>query len=111
METMILSCESNARVLYHEADSLHRNTPGQMRMLDEQPWKDQTRYQSLDYKGWYFRDGEITEDVEGWGVKRGGFWKGTDRLMFYSVDEAGHLSAYHQPEAVGAIVRSWLDEY
>lgn len=109
---MTLLCEpSSVRVGFHETDEVYRNTPGQMRMLDEQPWKGQAQYQSLGYKDWHFSDGEVTTDVEGWGVRRGGVWKGTDRLRFYSVDEAGHLSAYHQPEAIGAILRSWLDEY
>ncbi|KAI8665317.1 hypothetical protein NCS56_00967400 [Fusarium sp. Ph1] len=104
--------ETDIKVLFINGNNdIIINTPGQMRMLDEQPWKGQAQYQSLGYKDWHFSDGEVTTDVEGWGVRRGGFWKGTDRLRFYSVDEAGHLSAYHQPEAIGAILRSWLDEY
>jgi hypothetical protein len=88
-----------------------RNTPGQMSMLDHQPWKGQEEYRSLHYRAWHYRDGEITSDVDGWDVKRGGFWKGNDRLSFFAVDEAGHLSAHHQPEAIGAIVRAWLRHY
>ncbi|OJJ01953.1 hypothetical protein ASPVEDRAFT_83474 [Aspergillus versicolor CBS 583.65] len=86
------------------------NTPGQMRMLDELPWKEQAVYRSLGYENWYFKDGELTSghDGAGYGVRQGGFWKGTARLAFYAVDEAGHFSPSHQPEAIGAVLRSWL---
>ncbi|RGP73086.1 hypothetical protein FLONG3_6401 [Fusarium longipes] len=87
------------------------NTPGQMSMLDNQRWKGQKLYQSLDYKDWYYEDGDIVSNTKIWEAKKGGFWKGNDRLAFYAVDEAGHLSAHHQPEAVGAIVRAWLSNY
>lgn len=79
-----------------------------MRMLDEQPWHGQARYRSQGYQDWYFRKGDITSDVQGWDVKRGGFWKGTERLALYAIDEAGHFAPYHQPEAVGAVLRTWL---
>ncbi|KAJ4258063.1 hypothetical protein NW762_008203 [Fusarium torreyae] len=87
------------------------NTPGQMRMLDEQPWEGQAHYRSLNYTAWHFKDGELTSDVDGWNVKMGGFYKGNARLSFFAVDEAGHLSAHHQPEAIGAVVRAWLRNY
>jgi carboxypeptidase C (cathepsin A) len=77
-------------------------------MLDEQPWHGQARYRSQGYQDWYFRKGDITSDVQGWDVKRGGFWKGTERLALYAIDEAGHFAPYHQPEAVGAVLRAWL---
>ncbi|RKK75578.1 hypothetical protein BFJ69_g7643 [Fusarium oxysporum] len=89
-------------------DDIIINTPGQMRMLDEQPWHGQARYRSQGYQDWYFGKGDITSDVQGWDVKRGGFWKGTDRLAMYAIDEAGHFAPYHQPEAVGAVLRTWL---
>ena len=82
-----------------------------MRMLDEQPWEGQSHYRSLNYKAWHFKDGELTSDVDGWNVKKGGFYKGNARLSFFAVDEAGHLSAHHQPEAMGALVRAWLRNY
>jgi carboxypeptidase C (cathepsin A) len=98
--------------LYHRPVLIFcRNTPGQMSMLDHQPWKGQEEYRSLDYRAWHYRDGEINADVDGWNVKRGGFWKGNEKLSFFAVDDAGHLSAHHQPEAVGAIVRAWLRHY
>ncbi|KAF4974545.1 hypothetical protein FZEAL_8569 [Fusarium zealandicum] len=84
------------------------NTPGQMRMLDEQPWKDQTQYQDLDYEEWRFKDGELTAGTDLENTQRGGFWKGTDRLSLYAVDEAGHFAPRHQPEAIGAVIRRWL---
>ncbi|KAF5022698.1 hypothetical protein F66182_5246 [Fusarium sp. NRRL 66182] len=87
------------------------NTPGQMRMLDEQPWKGQTHYKSLNYKTWYYKNGETTADGQGWSVKRGGFYKGNSRLSFFAVDEAGHLSPRDEPEAIGAVVRGWLRNY
>ncbi|KAF5667142.1 carboxypeptidase Y like A [Fusarium heterosporum] len=87
------------------------NTPGQMSMLDHQPWKGQRHYRNLNYEAWHYKDGEITSNKDGWNVKKGGFWKGTDRLGIFAVDEAGHLSAHHQPEAVGAVVRQWLRNY
>ncbi|GKU06761.1 carboxypeptidase y a [Fusarium langsethiae] len=92
-------------------DDIIINTPGQMSMLDHQPWKGQELYRSLGYNAWYYEDGDLTSDTEGWDAKRGGFWKGNDRLALYAVDEAGHLSPHHQPEAVGAIVRAWLRNY
>ncbi|KAM5343737.1 hypothetical protein ACJ41O_012274 [Fusarium nematophilum] len=103
--------ETDIRVLFINGNNdIIINTPGQMRMLDEQPWHGQAKYRSLGYQEWRFEDGELTTDVEGWKVQRGGFWKGTDRLSFYAVDEAGHLSPHHQPEAIGAVVRAWLRE-
>ena len=87
------------------------NTPGQMSMLDNQPWKGQDTYRNLEYESWHYRSGELTSDSHGWNVKKGGFWKGNDRLALYAVDEAGHLSPHHQPEAIGAVVRSWLRNY
>lgn len=82
-----------------------------MSMLDNQPWKGQKEYRRLEYGNWHYRNGEITSDSHGWNVQKGGFWKGNDRLALYAVDEAGHLSPHHQPEAVGAVVRAWLRNY
>lgn len=79
-----------------------------MRMLNQQRWNGQDNYRELGYESWYYKDGELTSDADGWNVKEGGFWKGNDQLRFYAVDEAGHMSPYHQPEAIGAIVRAWL---
>ncbi|EGU86159.1 hypothetical protein FOQG_14759 [Fusarium oxysporum f. sp. raphani 54005] len=101
--------ETDIRVLFINGNNdIIINTPGQMRMLDEQRWKGQDNYRTLDYKPWHYKDGELTSDAEGWNVKKGGFWKGNDQLSFFAVDEAGHFSAHHQPEAIGAIVRAWL---
>ncbi|KAF4452568.1 Carboxypeptidase Y like protein A [Fusarium austroafricanum] len=101
--------ETDIRVLFINGNNdIIINTPGQMRMLDEQPWKGRDNYRSLGYKAWYYKDGELTSDADGWNVTKGGFWKGNDQLSFFAVDEAGHLSAHHQPEAIGAVVRAWL---
>ncbi|KAI8712240.1 hypothetical protein NCS52_01321700 [Fusarium sp. LHS14.1] len=85
------------------------NTPGQMRLLDAQPWKDQARYRSLRYENWFFKEGKLVSSKEDrWSAQRGGFWKGTDRLQFYAVDEAGHFAPYFQPESISAILGAWL---
>jgi cathepsin A (carboxypeptidase C) len=82
-----------------------------MRMLDEQPWKEQAKYRSLNYEEWRFQDGELVVGDNGVNSRRGGLWKGTDRLRLYTVDEAGHFAPYHQSEAIGAVLRSWLREF
>ncbi|CAG9990018.1 unnamed protein product [Clonostachys byssicola] len=100
--------QTNIKVLFINGNNdIIINTPGQMRMLDEQPWKDQAQYRSLGYKEWYYRDGDLAHHDEK-GVERGGFWKGTDRLQFYAIDEAGHFAPHFQPEPVGAVLRGWL---
>ncbi|KAI3578907.1 Alpha/Beta hydrolase protein [Fusarium oxysporum f. sp. albedinis] len=101
--------ETDIRVLFINGNNdIIINTPGQMRMLNQQRWKGQDNYRELGYETWHYKDGELTSDADGWNVKEGGFWKGNDQLSFYAVDEAGHMSPYHQPEAIGAIVRAWL---
>ncbi|KAG7402764.1 Carboxypeptidase Y-like protein [Fusarium oxysporum f. sp. rapae] len=101
--------KTDIRVLFINGNNdIIINTPGQMRMLDEQRWKGQDNYRTRNYKPWYYKDGELLSDAEGWNVKKGGFWKGNEQLSFFAVNEAGHFSAHHQPEAIGAIVRAWL---
>ncbi|RMZ77601.1 hypothetical protein DV737_g4278, partial [Chaetothyriales sp. CBS 132003] len=85
------------------------NTPGQMRLLDELPWKKQALFRSLAYEDWFFGDGELRgADTDAPGVRKGGRWKGTERLQIFTVDEAGHFAPYFQPESVGAVVRTWF---
>lgn len=82
-----------------------------MRLLDAQPWKGQAQYRSLRYESWYFKQGKLVSlKEEGGGAKRGGFWKGTDRLQLYAVDEAGHFAPYFQPESISAVMGAWLAE-
>ncbi|EKJ69548.1 hypothetical protein FPSE_10259 [Fusarium pseudograminearum CS3096] len=109
--TWILDNTDIAVLFINGNDDIIINTPGQMSMLDNQPWEGQKLYRNLEYNDWYYKNGDLTSDTEGWGAKRGGFWKGNDRLAIYAVDEAGHLSPHHQPEAIGAIVRAWLRNY
>jgi hypothetical protein len=79
-------------------------------MLDELPWKEQAVYRSLGYEDWYYKDGEIASNRNNvdHGVRQGGFWKGTERLAFYAVDGAGHFAPSYQPEAIGAVLRTWF---
>ncbi|KAI8712158.1 Amidohydro-rel domain-containing protein [Fusarium sp. LHS14.1] len=78
------------------------STPGQMRMLDEQPWKRQPQFRNMKYQNWFYKDGELSVD-DGGSSHLGGTWKGDDKLSFYTVDEAGHFSPMNQPEAIGAV--------
>jgi pimeloyl-ACP methyl ester carboxylesterase len=76
-----------------------------MRLLDAQPWKGQARFRSLKYQNWFYTNGKLDQ---GSGGKKGGTWKGDEKLRLYTVDEAGHFSAMNQPEALGAVVADWL---
>ncbi|KAH8893116.1 alpha/beta-hydrolase [Thozetella sp. PMI_491] len=86
------------------------NTPGQIRMLDEQPWKGQAWFRAQVFQDWFYRHGELVMQGESRrsGAIKGGKWKGSKRLSIFTVEEAGHTSPFDQPEAVGAIIRSWL---
>ncbi|RSM07636.1 hypothetical protein CDV31_008529 [Fusarium ambrosium] len=87
------------------------NTPGQMRLFDAQPWKGQAQYRSQRYENWFFKQGKlVSSKEERQDAQRGGFWKGTDRLQFYSVDEAGHFAPYFQPESISAVLGAWLEK-
>lgn len=82
------------------------NTPGQLRLLNEQPWKGQTWFQNQPLQEWYHRKGE----VRGRRGNQGGRWKGSSRLSIFTVDEAGHMAPDDQPEAVEALVGSWISD-
>lgn len=82
-----------------------------MRLLDAQPWKGQARYRSLSYENWFFKDGKlVSPEKDRRGAQRGGFWKGTDRLQLYAVDEAGHFAPYFQPESISVVLGAWLSK-
>lgn len=76
-------------------------------MLDEQPWKGQAGFRARTFEEWFVHDGELTPQRGG--GRLAGTWKGDERLALYTVDEAGHVSPWDQPEAVGAVVRAWMD--
>lgn len=77
-------------------------------MLDEQPWARQAWYRQQAFKDWHYADGEIAREGLADKGKKGGKWKGDNRLSLFLVDEAGHMAPWDQPEAVGAIVRAWI---
>ncbi|KAM5354841.1 hypothetical protein ACJ41O_001487 [Fusarium nematophilum] len=84
------------------------NTPGQMRLLDEQPWKRQAWFRAQRYNEWYFQEGELSPSPDSEKAKLGGIWKGDERLSLFTVDEAGHTCPFDQSQATGTVVRAWL---
>ncbi|CRK06904.1 hypothetical protein BN1723_006557 [Verticillium longisporum] len=101
--------ETNIRVLFINGnEDMIINSPGQIRMLDEQPWARQAWYRQQAFKDWHYADGEIAREGLADKGKKGGKWKGDNRLSLFLVDEAGHMAPWDQPEAVGAIVRAWI---
>lgn len=87
---------------------LNSNTPGQIRMLDEQPWKGQASFRAESFSDWHYQRGNLVSSANNVDKSRGGTFKGNNRLSIYTVDEAGHIAPFDQPEAVGAVVRRWL---
>ncbi|KAH7161837.1 carboxypeptidase Y [Dactylonectria macrodidyma] len=79
------------------------STPGQIRMLNEQPWHGQAWFRAQGLQPWYYQDGEVSSEGS-----IGGEWKGNRRLSLFTVNEAGHMAPYNQPEAVGAILKQWI---
>ncbi|CAG9990808.1 unnamed protein product [Clonostachys byssicola] len=97
---------SDVRVLFFNGNNdIIINTPGQIRLLDAQPWKGQAHFRSLKYQDWFYTNGKLDQGRK---EKKGGTCKGDERLRLYTVDEAGHFSAMNQPEALGAVVADWL---
>ncbi|KAL3297172.1 PRC1-carboxypeptidase y serine-type protease [Colletotrichum asianum] len=84
------------------------NTPGQIRMLDEQPWEGQASFRAESFSDWHYQRGDLVSSAKDVDTSRGGTFKGNGRLSLYTVDEAGHFAPFNQPEAVGAVVRKWL---
>ncbi|KAH7375462.1 carboxypeptidase Y [Plectosphaerella cucumerina] len=99
--------ETDIRVLFINGnEDMTINSPGQIRMLDEQPWKRQAWFRAQTFSGWYFEGGDLAPESSR--AAQGGTQKGDDRLSLYLVDDAGHMAPWDQPEAVGAIVRAWI---
>jgi len=80
---------------------LCRNTPGQIRALDALPWPQQSRYRQQEFKPWYYTDGKGQ-------AKKGGMTKAVEKLLFVSVDNAGHDVPSGQPEAVHDVLLKWM---
>ncbi|EKG15442.1 Peptidase S10 serine carboxypeptidase [Macrophomina phaseolina MS6] len=86
-----------------------RNTPGQLRMLDAQPWAHQIEFQGRPLRNWSYSEGVVDKESS---EERSGQWKGDGRLSIFTVDEAGHMVPHDQSEAVEALVGSWIfDEW
>lgn len=100
-KTLTSECQS-----HKHTDPNCSNTPGQLRLLNEQPWKGQSWFQNQPLQEWYHRKGE----VRGRRGNQGGRWKGSSRLSIFTVDEAGHMAPDDQPEAVEALVGSWISD-
>lgn len=100
-KTLASECQS-----HKYTDPSCSNTPGQLRLLNEQPWKGQTWFQNQPLQEWYHRKGEVC----GRRGNQGGQWKGSSRLSIFTVDEAGHMAPDDQPEAVEALVGSWISD-
>ncbi|KAF9629769.1 Carboxypeptidase Y like protein A [Lasiodiplodia theobromae] len=96
---------TDVRVLFVNGNNdIIVNTPGQLRLLDEQPWKRQAWFRNQRLHEWYHSSGKLNESF---GTK-GGKWKGNYRLSIFTVDEAGHMSPADQPTALEAVVGSWI---
>ncbi|RKK83902.1 hypothetical protein BFJ71_g14728 [Fusarium oxysporum] len=107
-ELTFLLDDTHVRLLFINGNNdIIVSTPGQMRMLDEQPWSRQPQFRKMEYRDWYYTDGELSDDG-GSHSHLGGTWKGNNKLSHFTVDEAGHFSPMNQPEAIGAVVRAWI---
>lgn len=77
-------------------------------MLDELPWARQAWFRAQRFAPWYHAHGELSRGAPAGAVKRGGTWKGDERLSLFLVDDAGHVAPWDQPAAVGAVMRAWI---
>ncbi|KAF5712492.1 carboxypeptidase Y [Fusarium mundagurra] len=100
--------ETNIHVLFINGNNDIIITPGQMRLLDEQPWSRQAWYRAQRYSNWYVEDGELSSNLDSKKARQGGTWKGDKRLALFTVDEAGHTCPFDQSEAVGAVIKNWI---
>ena len=84
---------------------MDRNTEGQKRVYDAQPWNQQAGYRMPEFAGWEWPDA-----TAGGRPTRGGEFKVSDggKLAAVTVDEAGHTSPGDQKEAVAFIVECWF---
>ncbi|KAI1266248.1 alpha/beta-hydrolase [Xylariaceae sp. FL1019] len=81
-------------------------TEGQKRVYDQQPWDHQAKYRMEPFVTWSWPDQSGKRN-------RGGEFKGPDdkrKLVFASVDEAGHTSPGDQKEALTFLMRWWVNE-
>ncbi|KAH6664794.1 carboxypeptidase Y [Plectosphaerella plurivora] len=98
--------ETNIRILFINGnEDMIINSPGQIRMLDEQPWARQAWFRAQEFSEWHFSDGDLASGSQ---AAKGGTRKGDERLSLFLVEESGHMAPWDQPEAVGAIVRAWI---
>lgn len=78
-----------------------RETSGQKRVFDDMIlWNRQAAYRLRRFSDWFWtRNGELV---------KGGEMKSVGKLTFVSVDDAGHLPALSQPEAVSFVIKGWV---
>lgn len=78
-------------------------------MLNEIPWRGMASFRQMAFSDWYYSDGEVVGDVtQVPRSKKGGQFKGTQRLGLALVDNAGHMAPWDNAEAVSAAVRAWI---
>lgn len=84
-------------------DFMGRNTEGQKRVYDSQPWNHQAKYRLEKFVDWEWPDktGKLS---------KGGEFKAIDKLASVTIDEAGHTSPADQKEAVGFLMKCWLHQ-
>lgn len=105
----IIVCVPDISRSLSRAKVAFRNTPGQLRMLDAQPWAHQIEFQERSLRNWSYSEGVVDKESS---EERSGQWKGDGRLSIFTVDEAGHMVPHDQSEAVEALVGSWIfDEW
>ncbi|KAI9147040.1 Carboxypeptidase Y [Paramyrothecium foliicola] len=101
--------ETKVRILFINGNNdIIINTPGQIRMLNEQPWHEQAKFRAESLKDWYHEGGKLHRDGPLSGKRKGGQWKGSERLKLFTVDEAGHMAPFENAEAVQAVLDSWI---
>lgn len=78
-----------------------RNTPGQIRVLENVPWNGQAPYRISPWNEWYLTNGSGKN-------KKAGQYKHAGKLWFVTVDDAGHAVPADQPEGALKIINKWI---
>ncbi|KAJ5902872.1 alpha/beta-hydrolase [Penicillium taxi] len=82
------------------------NTPGQIRVYDSLPWSGQAEYRATDFHDWHYNSTDTA--LSKTKFTKGGRIKGTNKLLFATVEDAGHMCPADQKEAVEHIITSWI---
>lgn len=99
--TYILDKNDVRILVMHGNNDVSVNTPGNIRAFGALLWKGQGEYKQTVFRPWSFTDAKRA-------TKQGGLTKGEGRLVFVSVDDAGHDVPASQPEAVLKVLGQWM---